>query len=374
MTDQPDILDIYVPLINPNEPEARIIALNFQDGQRVSRGDVIALIETTKATQEIVAEKDGYFFSINRKAGEIVRAGERLGVITDIPEWQPSTRDKVSSREEVSAPVDSVEPVSSGLRITQPALKLVKEHKIDLHTFPSDVLITEKMVQAMIFQRHDYHQDPQSAARPEILIYGGGGHGKTLIDLLHNLKTYEIIGIVDDGIEPGEEVLGVPVLGGRDRLEQIHERGVRNAVNAVGGIGDIQSRINIFDLLHKSGFVCPPLIHRTAILESSAKLSGGVQILALSYIGSSAQIGYGVIVNTSAVISHDCRIGNYSVISPGALIAGGVEIGSAVLIGMGVTVNLGVKIGDGVRIGNGATIKGDVPAAGIVRAGAIWPG
>jgi acetyltransferase-like isoleucine patch superfamily enzyme len=32
-----------------------------------------------------------------------------------------------------------------------------------------------------------------------------------------------------------------------------------------------------------------------------------------------------------------------------------------------------VKIGDRARIGNGATVKQDVPAGGIVHAGAVWP-
>jgi len=31
---------------------------------------------------------------------------------------------------------------------------------------------------------------------PEILIYGGGGHGKALIDLLRSLGTYHLAGVV----------------------------------------------------------------------------------------------------------------------------------------------------------------------------------
>lgn len=374
MSNKPKVIHINIPLINPNEPEARIVALNFKDGQRVSRGDVIAVIETTKATEEIVAEEEGYFFGGNKIEGQTVRAGERLGVITDSPTPHPSEVNQPASQDENSTPSEGNVDLPAGIRITRPALKLAREHRVDLRTFQPEVLITEKMVKDMIMHKPGSQQDQLRTDLPSIIIYGGGGHGKTLIDLLRSMRDYEIVGIIDDGISPGEEILGVAVLGGRESINQLYQSGVRNAANAVGGIGDIQSRINIFKILHDAGFFCPPLIHRTAILEPSAKLSAGVQILALSYIGSNAQIGYGVIINTSAVVSHDCRIGDYSVVSPGALIAGGVEIGRAVLIGMAVTINLGVKIGDGARIGNGATVKADVPVAGIVRAGSIWPG
>lgn len=374
MNNEPKALDVIIPLINPNEPEARLSALNFQDGQKVSRGDVIAVIETTKATEEIIAEEDGYFFLTSKIEGQIVHAGERLGVIADSPDWHIFTKDQLTLQEEHFSTDEGDKDLPPGIRITRPALKLAREHQIDLRTFQTNVLITEKMIKDHLFRSSADQQDHQRTDLPSILIFGGGGHGKTLIELLRNLREYKIAGIIDDGIPPGQEILGVVVLGGREQLVEVHQSGVRNAVNAVGGIGNIQSRIQIFDLLHEAGFFCPPLVHRTAVLEPSAKISSGVQILALSYIGSSAQIGYGVIVNTSTIVSHDCRIGDYSVISPGALIAGGVEIGRAVLIGMAVTINLGVRIGDGVRIGNGATIKADVPDGVIVRAGAIWPG
>ncbi len=206
-----------------------------------------------------------------------------------------------------------------------------------------------------------------------IVMYGGGGHGKILIDLLRALGRYHLIGIVDDGRAAGEYVMGIPILGNAEKLPEIRASGIKLAINAVGGIGNPDLRIAIFERLRQAGFECPALIHPWALIEPSATIADGAHILARAYIGSEVQIGYGALINVGAIVSHECRIGNYVNISPGAMLAGNVEVGEAAQIGMGVTINLGLRIGARARIGNGATVKADVPEGGVVRAGHIWP-
>ena len=248
-------------------------------------------------------------------------------------------------------------------------------HNLDLSELPGDVFITEKMIKDVIDRSTnivtlplDKSYDPNA-----IVVYGAGGHGKALIDLIRALGTYSIAGIVDDNSPAGSTIMDVTVLGGSKVLGQLIERGVHLAVNAVGGIGDIQSRIKVFDRLSEVGFTCPTLIHPTAFVEQSSILAEGIQVMPHAYIGSEAKVGFGVIINTGAIVSHDCVLGDYANLSPGAILAGEVSIGTATLIGMGVTVNLRVKVGSYARVGNGSTIKQDVPQGGIVHAGAIWP-
>jgi sugar O-acyltransferase (sialic acid O-acetyltransferase NeuD family) len=204
-------------------------------------------------------------------------------------------------------------------------------------------------------------------------VYGGGGHGKSIIDLIRALGTYEIAGIVDDGISKGSHVMGIRVLGGAEVLDEVFERGVVQAVNAVGGVGDVDLRIRIFHRLLAAGFTCPALVHPSATVEPSAKLGEGVQVLPHAYVGSEAELGFGVLLNNGAIVSHDCRLGDYASLAPGALLAGGVVIGDGAQLGMGVTVNLKLSIGRRAQIGNGAVIKGDVLEESVVRAGQIWP-
>lgn len=214
----------------------------------------------------------------------------------------------------------------------------------------------------------------QAAHGPNALIvYGGGGHGKAVIDLVRSLYTFEIVGIVDDGLPVGSQVLGVPVLGGGEILGSLVSRGVRLAANAIGGIGNITPRVEVFDKLKAAGFDFPVLVHPSAVVEPSARLAVGVQIFPHAYVGSDAEIGFGSILNIAALAPHDCVLEEVVNLSPGVLLAGRVHIGKHTLIGMGVTINLDLNIGANVRIGNGATIKADVPDGGVVRAGHIWP-
>jgi acetyltransferase EpsM len=206
-----------------------------------------------------------------------------------------------------------------------------------------------------------------------LVIFGGGGQGKCVIDMVQITGVYRVAGIIDDGIPVGTEILGVPVLGGTALLSQLHQRGLRLAVNAVGGIGNVALRVKIFQILADAGFTCPSLVHPTAWVEPSAVLEGGVQILAKSYVSSAARIGYGTLINAGVVVSHDCSIGQCVNLSPGAALAGGVRVEDYAQIGMNATVNLNITIGAGARIGNGATVKADVPSGGRVYAGTIWP-
>jgi len=206
-----------------------------------------------------------------------------------------------------------------------------------------------------------------------ILVYGGGGHGKAVIDLIRTNSLYHLAGIVDDGIPAGRVIMGLPVLGGAAALPDIFKGGVRLAVNAVGGINNPGVRLRVFENLADAGFACPNLVHPSAWVEPSAILEGGVTVLALSYISSEAHIGFGTVINAGVVVSHDCLVGKCVNLSPGALLAGGVTVGDFAQVGMGATINLNLTIGAGARVSNGATVKADVPAGVIVHAGSLWP-
>jgi len=368
---------VTIPLLNANEPEALLAEMHISAGQYVAAGTLLCTLETTKSTAELSAEVSGFIIGLCCQKGQTVRAGEVFCYLADSPDEPVPAADSGSTGATPSeAVMQSQENLPAGLRITQPALALAQRNNLNLGRLPLGPLVTEQIVRAHlqgIAPRVDFSL-PESVFDPTaIIVYGGGGHGKSLIDLLRSLGTYRILGVVDDGITPGERILGLPVLGGRQVLSELYERGVRLAVNAVGGIGNVAIRVKVFQHLASVGFTCPAVVHPTAFVEASASLSAGAQVFPHAYIGSEARIGFGAIVNTGAIVSHDCSLGDYANVSPGAMLAGEVQIGAGVLVGMGATVNLQVRIGEGARIGNGATVKTDVPENGVVRAGSAWP-
>ena len=358
---------ITIPLINPNEPGALLAGLYIAAGQHVVAGDKICTLETTKSTVELTAEGDGYVVGLAFKEGQTVQAGDILAYLADSPDWIPPVVPISTSGLRLAHP--------ESLRISQAALSLAQQHNLDLTHFSSDVFVTEKMIQELIVHASQVESKihAQQFQPNDLIVYGGGGHGKALIDLVRILNAFSVVGIVDDGLPGNTSVMGVPVLGGGILLGQLHKQGLLLAANAVGGIGNITSRINVFEQLKKAGFTCPSLVHPTAFVEPSDILGEGVQVMPHAYVGSEARVGFGVIINTGAIVSHDCTLGDYANLSPGAILAGEVRMGRATLVGMCVTVNLRVQIGAHARIGNGATVKQDVQDGGLVRVGTIWP-
>lgn len=356
--------EILVPLLNANEPEARLVEVHVQDKQAVEKGQRLFTIETTKAASDIESPETGFIHLVAIQ-GAIMPVGDRLAVITD------------TANEEISLSIKDAKPSLSAkdLRITKPARELAELLGVDLTTLPNDRLVTEEIVRrgAPRFEKKDFKLVPFE--KPYLMVFGAGGHAKSIIDMVKQLDQWVIAGILDDDkLLSGKEILGVPVIGTRLLFPLLIEQGVRQAANGVGGILDINIRIKVFEAMENAGFSFPSLIHSRATVEESTVIEDGVQVFANAYLGSDAHLYSRCMINTNAVVSHDCVIGMYTHIAPGALLAGHVQVGARTLVGMGVTTAIGVRIGENVRIGNGAIILADVPDKTIIQAGRFWTG
>jgi sugar O-acyltransferase (sialic acid O-acetyltransferase NeuD family) len=361
--------EILVPLLNANEPEARLVSVHVKDEQAVEKGALLFTIETTKAASEIEAPEAG-FVRMLAKEGDTLAVGDRLAVITETAD-EPV---EIKKGGQPSAPTGNLPP-SGTMRITKPARALAESLGMDLASLPADRLVTEDVVRQAAGARETLTVKLPASDKPYILIYGAGGHAKSIMEIVMQNNAHAIAGIIDDNQAlTGTQVLGIPVMGTRAVLPLLVAQGVKLVANGVGGIIDIGVRVRIFEYLEKSGFSFPVLIHPRATVEPSATTGEGVQVFANAYVGAEAVLQPRCMVNTNAVVSHDCEIGAYTHIAPGALLAGHVHIGERTLIGMGVTTAIGVRIGSGVRIGNGAIVLADVPDRTIIQAGRYWVG
>ncbi len=359
MTSEP--FQVLIPLVNPNERESLVSELRVINGQKVHKGDVLAVFETTKAEVELTAEKDGIVKGLRVQQGDTLPAGDIFCWLVDSLNVDVPAHDmqKPSRDCETSIPQD--------LRLTKKASEIISRENIPLDDLPRGILITEQVIR-------DLSATETTAINDRlVIIYGGGGHAKSLIDLIRAEGKYEIAGILDDHLPAGHRIMDISILGGAEQLGPLRRKGVAQAVNAVGGIGSITLRLGVYEKLKNAGYRCVSVIHPRAFVEPTAVLADGCQVFFNAYIGSDVAVGFGSIINTGAIISHDCRLYDYVNISPGAILAGAVTIQKRVLVGMGATINLGVNIGEDARIGNSAVVKADVAEKGIVRAGGIWP-
>jgi UDP-perosamine 4-acetyltransferase len=193
-----------------------------------------------------------------------------------------------------------------------------------------------------------------------VIIVGGGGHAKVLIDILR-LRAVPIIGIVDaDPGQQGMNILGIPVIGNDDTVSQ-HAAADILLVNGLGSVGPTDRRQALFEEFKRRGYRFSSVIHPSAIIASDVAVGEGVQVMAGAIIQPGTSIGSNVIVNTRAAVDHDCRIEDHVHLAPGVVLSGNISVGAGAHIGTGATVIQGVKIGRGAVIGAGSLVLNDVP-------------
>ncbi|MFP5451051.1 MAG: biotin/lipoyl-containing protein [Thermoleophilia bacterium] len=366
MSESTVVAGVVAPLVNNNEPQAQVIELLVANGDVVAEGDLLCVLETSKTTADVEAPAAGHVGRLRLREGDMVDAGAPICDIFDGP----------PPEEAAAAAADGAAP-----RLTRKAEAMAREAGIsDLSSLPTDRFITQRDIEELIARR--------AAAAPvelapglvasigprSIVVFGGGGLGRCVIEMIRAAGAGDVLGVIDDGLAPGDDVLGAPVLGGQAMLAALAGAGLTRAAHAVGGIGRMSSRVRVAGLIEAAGLAMPAIVDPSATVSPSATLGDGAQVHVGARVMARARIGRNALINTGAVISHDCVIGDHSHIAPGAILAGDVTVGAGTLVGMGVTALLGVSVGADCVIGNGAHLLADVPDGIRVGVGQVWTG
>jgi sugar O-acyltransferase (sialic acid O-acetyltransferase NeuD family) len=189
-----------------------------------------------------------------------------------------------------------------------------------------------------------------------LVVIGGGGHAKVVLDVLRLDARFRIVGVVDPARVDGQ-VLEFPVLGGDEILPALRAQGVTTAFVA---LGDNRTRQRIGRELRQLGFALPAIVHPTAIISPSARIEAGSVIMAGAKVGPDASVGELAIVNTGAIVEHDVQLGPAAHVAPGCSLAGCVRVGERTLLGVGSVVRPDIRIGDDVVVGAGSAVVADV--------------
>jgi UDP-perosamine 4-acetyltransferase len=200
-----------------------------------------------------------------------------------------------------------------------------------------------------------------------IVLVGGGGHAKVIIDAIKCAGKFGIYGIVDSILPEGTSVLGIKVLGGDSELPKIFKQGVKYAFISVGSLGDCSARKRIAENLEKIGFKLPVIAHPKAVIAQDVRLGDGTFVAAAAVINPATKIGKNAIINTSSSIDHDCEIGDFVHIAPGVTLSGCVKIKDEAHIGTGASIVQKITVGAKVMVKAGTTVKHDEFAARTVE-------
>lgn len=187
-----------------------------------------------------------------------------------------------------------------------------------------------------------------------VIMIGGGGHAKVLIDCIECIGD-KVVGILDDALMPGTKILNVPVLGKVNAWQEYPE------CKYIIAIGNNAARQRIAESIAADWYT---VIHPTAVVSKYASVGKGSVVLPRSVINAGAVIGNHCIINTAAIVEHDNRIGDYVHISPNAALAGTVTVGECTQIGIGASVKNNINICENCVIGAGAAVVKDITESG----------
>lgn len=210
--------------------------------------------------------------------------------------------------------------------------------------------------------------------KEKIILIGGGGHCKSVIDTIESEGRFDIAGIVDIPGKLHEKILGYEIFASDDDLVRLVGE-FKYFFITIGLIRDFRPRLNMFEKLNLLGCEMPVVISPRAYVSPHAAIAPGTLVLPFAFINAGVSIGPNCIINTSSIIEHDTTIGANNHISTACVVNGTCTIGNNNFLGTNATLlnNLVVgnnnligassvvvkNVGDGLKLfGNPATVIG----------------
>ncbi|WVZ92818.1 hypothetical protein U9M48_038856 [Paspalum notatum var. saurae] len=149
------IREIFMPALSSTMTEGKIVSWSAAEGDRVTKGDAVVVVESDKADMDVETFHDGIVAAVLVQAGESAPVGAPIALLAESEEevplavakaqelsnGQPQQAAPAASAEDAAAapppppaPTAAPAPVAAGTKgIASPhAKKLAKQHRVDL--------------------------------------------------------------------------------------------------------------------------------------------------------------------------------------------------------------------------------------------------
>ena len=336
------------PQVGVNDENVLLIEWLKQDGHPVKKGEVVAVVETTKAVSEIEAEGDGFLRPV-AKPGDRVAVNGLLYVLTDTAD--ESIAEVVADQIKAVAP--RKEDEGTERRWTQKAKLLADKYGVKIEDIPAVGLLREADVEKFVKSRtsargaEDLIDGVYQTNRAErVLILGGGRGAVQVLDVICNTPRQRPVGIVDDNAgATGKMIMGVRVLGTTRIVPDLLRDGVFDAA-VIAFSNNLQARASLFDDLVQQGVPFTNVIDPSVRFHLNVAMGKGNVIIANSRIGACATIGDNNFLSAFVNIEHHNVLRSHCTFGPGVLTSSRVTIGDRCRFGTGVFIEPGVTIGE----------------------------
>ncbi|NBH82401.1 acetyltransferase [bacterium C-53] len=187
-------------------------------------------------------------------------------------------------------------------------------------------------------------------------IYGSGGAGKEVKEIVDELHHWDEIVFIDDMV-PADTFKDVK----RMPFEQFQNEFNAETAEVVIALGEPKNKIILYNRIKAAGFGLANVIHRTAWVSPTATIGKGVILRAGVVVSADAYIGDNVTILECSHIGHDVIVNDHCQIAGFVIIGGHSEVGEGTYIGLSVPVKEGIKIGRCAVVGMGSVVSRDIP-------------
>lgn len=190
----------------------------------------------------------------------------------------------------------------------------------------------------------------------KIVIYGCGGHARSIVNTVRELGEDVEIVLVDENAQRGEIILDC-------RVEREYELNEKDGY--IVAVGNNRKRAELYKILQENNKGrCLSVVSEHACIGIDVQIEQGTFVAPNAYIGPQASVGADTIINTGSIIEHEVQIGSHTHIAPHTTVCGRARIGNNVFCGAGSVIIDNIEICDDVMIGAGAVVKKNIMEAG----------
>lgn len=117
---------IHVPRVNNNDDEVKLVSLRVAAGEKISRGQLVAEVETDKAVMEVEAPADGFVLGVLANVDDVIAVGSVLL-------WMGERADETLP----AAATNTERSAQTGQQPTAKARQMLREHRLDASDVPA---------------------------------------------------------------------------------------------------------------------------------------------------------------------------------------------------------------------------------------------
>jgi acetyltransferase-like isoleucine patch superfamily enzyme len=352
---------VLVPTTDVNSETGLLLTWYVGDRGEVEAGEMVAEIETSKAIIDVPAPDAGFLLHAAREGAEVRLTEPVAWLFADAQALGAYAKEEERRRAEAA---------ESGPRATEPARRRAEELGVDLTSIGGDSLITVGMVEAAAAASTATIELPDPlpgvAALPRIALFGAAFGAEQVIDILQAAESGTAVAIADDDASRwAGEVMGVPVVGGFERLVTLFGKGAFDA--AIIAIGAVPARARLREALAANGIPLANAIDPTARITVGVTFGTGNIVCAFCHFGVGTIVGDNNFLSAYNSYDHHNLLGSDIATGPACTTSGLVVLGDRIRLGTGIHIEPHVEIGDDVQVASGSVIVASVPPGHAVK-------